>query len=207
MNASPHTRSRVLAIAMMLLGAVLAGCASTEIVSSWRDPAFTPAAFRKVLVVFQHPDPALRRSLENAMAAEIAQSTPAHAVFSDEEVRDIDRVKAKVREMGFDGTVIMRVVAVERETSLEPRNVHAWPGYYRHLWGYWGWGWGMVYEPYYLRTDRIVKVATHVYSVPDDKLVWASQSETFNPSSLRDAIVEVVRITSRATGDALRTRG
>ena len=56
-------------------------------------------------------------------------------------------------------------------------------------------------------SDRVVRVATNVYSVGADKLVWASESETFNPASLREAITEVVRVTAKATGEALRTRG
>jgi hypothetical protein len=55
--------------------------------------------------------------------------------------------------------------------------------------------------------SRIVTVATNVYSVADDKLVWASQSETFNPASLRETVDEVLRVTSRATGEVLKARG
>jgi ABC-type transport system involved in cytochrome bd biosynthesis fused ATPase/permease subunit len=55
--------------------------------------------------------------------------------------------------------------------------------------------------------DRIVTIATNVYSVADDKLVWASQSETFNPASLRETVDDVLRVTSRATGEVLKARG
>lgn len=53
----------------------------------------------------------------------------------------------------------------------------------------------------------MVHIATSLYSVADDKLVWASQSETFNPASLREAVGEVVQVTSRATSEALKARG
>ncbi len=196
---------------LLLLAAILAalagGCASTEIVSAWRDPALARVPFGKVLVVFQHSDVALRERLERTMSAEIPRSVPAHAVFRDEEVRDLERVKARVREEGFDSAVIMRIVGVEREVSYVPGRLYAVPSYYHGFYGYWGYGWRSVYEPGYMRSDRIVSIATNVYSVADDKLVWASQSETFNPASLRSAVSEVVRVTSKATGEALRTRG
>lgn len=190
-----------------LLAAALGGCASTHITSAWSDPEISRLAFRKVLVVFQHADPALRERVERTMAAEIANAVPSHAIFSDEDVRDVERVKARVRADGFDATVIMRVVGVEREVSYVPSRLYATPAYYRDMWGYWGYGWRSAYEPGYLRSDRVVRVATNVYGVAADKLVWASESETFNPSSLREAIAEVVRVTARATGEALRTRG
>ena len=190
-----------------LLAALAGGCASTAIVSAWKDPDLARVPFRKVLVVFQHSDPALRQHLERTMAADIPNAVPAHAVFSDDEVRDIERVKARVRQEGFDSAVIMRVVSVGREVSYVPGRIHHVPAYYHGFYGYWHYGWRSVYEPGYMRADRVVTIATNVYSVLDDKLVWASQSETFNPGSLRNAVQEVVRVTSRATGDALRARG
>lgn len=196
-----------LLLVVALLAAALGGCARTQITSAWSDPEFSRVPFRKVLVVFQHSDPALRQRVERAMAAEIANAVPSHAIFSDQDVRDTERVKARVRSDGFDSTVIMRLVGVEREVSYVPGRLHAAPSLYYSPWGYWGHGWRTVYDPGYLRSDRVVKVATHVYSVAGDKLVWASESETFNPASLREAISEVVRVTARATGEALRTRG
>jgi hypothetical protein len=59
----------------------------------------------------------------------------------------------------------------------------------------------------YVRTDRIVKIATNVYDLRQDKLVWASESETFNPATLRTAVAEVVKVTARKAGEALRARG
>lgn len=190
-----------------LLAAIVSGCASTQVVSAWQDPDLGRVPFRKVLVVFQHADPAVRRVLEDEMARDIAGSTPAYTLFSDAEVGDMERVKSRVRAEGFDSAVIMRVVSVDREVSYRPGRVYGVPAFYGDFWGYWGYGWRAVYDPGYLRTDRIVTIATNVYSVTDDKLVWASQSETFNPGSLRGAIAEVVKVTSRATGEILKARG
>ena len=198
-----HSLRYFLLLVAAALAALLGGCASTEIVDSWRDPALAQVRFQKVLVVFQNRDPQLRRVLEAEMARDIPNATPAHVVFKDEEVRNLDLVRERVKREGFDSAVIMRIVGVDRELSYVPGFVHTHP----HFWPYWRYGWSTVYEPAYLRSDRIVRIATHVYSVEADKLVWASTSETFNPASLRGAIEEVVRITSRATGEVLRTRG
>lgn len=199
-------RTTLLAFATIVLAA-LAGCATTQLTSVWSDPDLSRVPFRKVLVVFQHPDPALRKRLEMRMAAEIANAVPAHAVLSDAEIQDPGKVRARIRDQGFDSTVIMRVVAVEREVSYLPAHFAAMPGWYGRPWGYWGYGWRTVYDPGYLRSDRIVVLSTNVFSVLDDKLVFATQSETFNPASLRATVSEVVTATSRATGESLRRRG
>lgn len=196
---------------LRLLGGVIvlvaAACATTQITSSWQDPDFARVPFSKVLVVFQSADPGLRRIVEDEMARDIPNAVPGYRVLTDDEVRDVARAKVRVREQGFDSAVVMRVVGVEHEQSYVPPRVYAVPAPYRDFWGYWGYGWAQVYEPGYLRHNRIVRMSTNVYSVAGDKLVWASESETFNPSSLRTAVAEVVRVTARATGDALRGRG
>ena len=190
-----------------LLAAVLGGCATTQVTSAWKDPDFSRTSFGKVLVVFQNADPGLRRMLEDEMARGVPNAVPAHSLFSDAEIQDVERVRARVREQGFDSAVVMGVFTVDREVTYSPARMYVVPGYYRGFYGYWRYGWSTVYDPGYLRTDRIVHVATNVYDVRADKLVWASQSETFNPTSLRSTVAEVVKATSRATGDALKARG
>ena len=66
MNATHRT---IILFAAALIAALLGGCASTEIVSAWKDPALARVPFGKVLVVFQHSDSALRHQLERTMAA------------------------------------------------------------------------------------------------------------------------------------------
>jgi hypothetical protein len=190
-----------------IIAAVVSGCASTEIVTAWKDPALAQVPFKKVLVVFQHRDAALRRTIEAEMAHRVPGSVPAHNLFTDAEVQNLDLVKQRVRDEGFDSAIVMRVVSVEREVSYQPGMAYAAPPFYGEFWGYWGYGWRSVYEPGYLRSDRVVTIATNVYAVATDKLVWASQSETFNPASLREAVGEVVKVTSRATGEILKARG
>ena len=186
--------------------ATAAGCASTRITSEWRDPALADVPFRKVLAVFQNADPGLRRIAEDEMARDILNAVPAYTVLRDDEMRDLAKVKARVRALGFDSSVVMRVVGVEHPRSYVPSQVYTVPGYYHGFWGYWGYGWTTVYEPGYLRNDRVVRIATNVYSVPDDKLVWASESETFNPASVPAAVGDVVRVTAKAASVAMGGR-
>ena len=57
--------------------------------------------------------------------------------------------------------------------------------------GYYGYGWGGAYGGTEIRTDTIVIVETLVYSLKQNKLVWAGQSKTTNPSKI-DAFVKEV---------------
>jgi hypothetical protein len=41
-----------------------------------------------------------------------------------------------------------------------------------------------VYDPGYVRTDTVVAVQTLVFSMAQDKLVWAGQTQTTNPEKV-----------------------
>jgi hypothetical protein len=102
----------------------------------------------------------------------------------------------------------MRVVGRETQVTYEPGVLWARP-YYRHFWGgYWVWGWGTVYEPGYLREDKIVRVETLVYSFDRDELVWAGVSRTMDPGRLDEFIGELAQaVSKRMEKDGLLARG
>ena len=50
-----------------------------------------------------------------------------------------------------------------------------------------------MYEPGYVRDERIVSLETLIFSVPKNALVWAGLSTTDNPKDARSAITEVVK--------------
>ena len=55
--------------------------------------------------------------------------------------------------------------------------------------------WGMVQRPGYVLNDRVVSVETAIYSIKDDKLLWAARTRTLNassPSKLVDETVDAV---------------
>jgi hypothetical protein len=196
-------RTRVgLRWAVMALATASFFCASTTFVSTWRAPDARPLRLtgRKVVAIFMGRSSAARHRAEDAMAREIsargAQGLPSYTVLSDEEIKDKDAAKAKVESLGFSGAVVMRVVGRERQVSYEPGVVWVGPHYRRFWGGYWGYGWGTVYEPGYLREDKVVSVETLVYSFEQDELVWAGVSKTVNPEGIEDFVSELAKAVS-----------
>ena len=79
-----RTVHRYLFLIVAAVVAAMAGCATTQIRSSWKDPDFAAARFAKTLVVFQSRDEGLRRILEDEMARDIPNATPAYSVLRSE---------------------------------------------------------------------------------------------------------------------------
>lgn len=170
---------------------LVAGCATTNISSSWVTPGARPVTFDNTLVVFMHAEETTRRAAEEYLVARIGsdRAVASYTVISQNEVRNTDRAKVTVRNAGFDGVVVLRVIGVEEHVNLE--GVAMPPSYEQGFWEYYEDGWPSVYEPDRLPRDTIVSVETKVYSVTDDRLLWAGISETFNPWDLEGAVNDV----------------
>jgi hypothetical protein len=53
----------------------------------------------------------------------------------------------------------------------------------------------MAYSPGYVQRDTVVALESNVYSVKDDKLLWASRSETINPGTAQELVDSVLDAT------------
>jgi hypothetical protein len=201
---------RLGAVAVLLAAAV--ACSTTTFESTWRSPEARPLRLtgKKVVAVFVGRNGTRRRRAEDAMVREIqargAQAVPSYTVLTEEQAKDPEASKAKLEQLGFAGAVVMRVVGTETELTYEP-GIWTRP-YYRHFWGgYWAWGWGRVWEPGYLRADKVVRVETLVYSLEQDQLVWAGVSRTMNPDRIDDLIADLAKaVTSQMEKDGLLPR-
>jgi len=173
-------------------------CATTTFQSTWKAPDAQPLRLtgQKVAAVFVSRNPSVRRRAEDAMAREItargARGVPSYTVLSEDRIRDIEFAKSVFEREGFAGAVVMRVTGTETQYTVEPGY---WAGpRYSHFWGgYWGWGWGTVWEPGYLTADKIVSVETLVYSMRQDKLIWAGRSRTIDPQRIDDFVGELAQ--------------
>ncbi len=201
--------SRVVAVALLVLGLGL-GCASTHFVSTWTDPSLEgPVSLtgKRVAVFLLADEESTRRSVEDILAGEVtshgAQGIPGFSLMSSEEAMDQEWAKQRLSAEGIEGAVIMRVIGRETETRYVPGSTYYAPAHYSSMWGYWGPSWNVVHDPGYLETDVIVSVETLVYSVTQDKLLWAGVSETMNPSHVQSMIIEL----SAVAADEMRKSG
>lgn len=179
---------------------VAGGCASTRIVDTYRDPAFRgPIAFKKTLMLVVHPMAETRRAAEDELVFQVGaqRAVAAHQVLTEEERKDVNKLKAKVQAGGFDGVVAMRVIDKRSDTRMDTINgpEEFYNSYDRGI--------QLVSDPAYARTVTIISVKTSIYSVPDGKLIWSGTSESFDPTQVEDFVADI----AKAVGDELRRQG
>ena len=157
----------------------LAACATTSLQSKWKNPAAAPLNLRgkKVVALVVTGERGLRYPAEDEAAREITAhggvGIPAYTIFPEGRIPDEKGARAVFEKEGIAAVVVLRMVAEEKAISGSfPSYGSFWgPGF----WAGGGWGDG------YLRTDTILVVETLVYSLEQQKLVWAGQSRTTNP--------------------------
>ena len=187
-------RAGFVAAAMMATFA----CASTTFNSSWKAPEAGPLNFKgkKVAALVMSQDESMRYGSEDALAREItargAVGMPAYTVIPKEVIKDKEKAKEFLEKAGVQGVVAMRVVGKDQQITSSP-GTYWGSTYYATFWGggYYGSGWAGVYDPGYLRTDTFVMVETLVYSLDQNKLVWAGQTQTKNPTEVRPFIQDL----------------
>jgi hypothetical protein len=89
---------------------------------------------------------------------------------------------------------MMRVVDVEDRVTYTAGSYWYGAAPYYSFAGYWRNAWGYPYDPGFV-TDRVVSIETQIYSLTNDKLLWAARSETTNPKSvnkLGDSVIKHV---------------
>jgi hypothetical protein len=174
-----------------------AGCNSTKLNTSWKNPSASPIEFRKVVVVVLNSSPGERRAQEDVLVSQIKKATavPSYTLVPDSDLANRDLVKQRIIDSGADGAAVVRLIETRREEAYIPGTS-----------SYWAAGAGYspyVYSPGRTVSNTIVRAEVSLYSVPDGKLLWAGESSTANPENPKDFATQV----ARAAADELRKQG
>ncbi|MFN8007302.1 MAG: hypothetical protein U0V70_09815 [Terriglobia bacterium] len=166
--------------------------AGTKVVQSWAAPGAGNYSFKHLLTLCVTKDQGNRQMVENQMAFEIKRGNPfqSYNVLTESDLMNKDQAREKIKKMGFDGAVVMRLLGAKDKVTYV---AGFYPPYYGTFWGYYSWAWADVYSSDYVYTDKIFQVETTIYSITDDKLLWTSVTETTNPDSLPDLVEGVAK--------------
>lgn len=195
-----------LAIAVMLTA-----CATvTKISGAWKDPQYQGGTFHKLLVIGVGENISNSRLFEDefakALAAKGTIATPGYRALPDVAQPSREDIANTIAAGRYDGVIVTRLLAVDRETHHVPPRSYVVPAFYRGMdyYGYYHTSYRVVHEPGYVRTDTTIKLETNLYESRSAALVWSGRSSTFDPSSVNDAIASIIHaVTQRLAKDGL----
>lgn len=186
---------------LLLLAAVLAGCASTRAVSSWQLPLSAPQPrFRHLYVIALVPLDPVGIQLEQALVKRLRDAgvgaTSGREHFTEQELRDPaarERVAARVKAAGADGVLLVAFRrATEKQVYVPPASKTVAlppptllpggaPGY---IWPHYD----ILYEPGYYTTSTAVYMESSLIPAGKDVAVWRADSATVDPDSIRAGV-------------------
>lgn len=182
----------------------IAACGTTSFQSTWAAPDAGPLKLEegtKIIAFFATNNTAKRRGLETALVNTLnehgLEGIPAYSIVPADVPREAGKARPYIEKTGASFALVMHVTGRSQEITGTP----TMGGFYGGGWGGWGWGWGGGGTD--IRTDTLVGVETLLYDLKADKLVWAGQSQTMNPSKAESFARELIG----AVGNELQKDG
>jgi hypothetical protein len=186
-----HNTAARFSVIAASMGVTAVLIAAPKFTSVWKSPDAEQVSFagKKVAGLVITKDDSLRVAGEDGLVRELTgrglTAVATYTIAPKEELVSGEGAKGWFERAHIEGVVAMRPVSKEkRETYTEATWIDP---FYSSFWGYYGYGWASMptYIPGYVDVDTFVVVETTIYSVPQNKLVWAAVSETKNPKDLR----------------------
>ena len=175
---------------------------STKIENSWTDPSLTPGTvkpFKKVLFVAHLNNEANRRIAEDRLVAQSnGRGVASYSFFTPGDTSEAS-MSQQLTNGGFDGIVEMKLTDVEKQTNYSSSSYGGWYGGY-----YGGYGYGApMHTTGSTYTTKTFYVQTNVFSLADNKLLYAGTTSSVDPSKVDktvDQIVAAVRADLKSKG-------
>jgi hypothetical protein len=192
---------------------LLWACSTTTFTSTWKAPGaegIEPVG-KTIAALVISSDANSRKSAEVYLANDLsirgAHGIPAYTLLGSDHGNG-DYARARLKEAGVDGVVVMRAVGKEQQVTYTPAGASSTFGtYYGGFGSYYGYGWQTTFSTGSVRTDTVVAVETLIYSLKDDKLLWAGTSHTTNPDNLSELVTQVAdAVAKQAARQGLITR-
>ena len=178
-----HRRVLVAAIA----AAFATGCYHwAEVTTTWNGRGQRPISFDHVVTIFATSDERLRRAMEDHLVAAFPYGAASHRVLGAIGPDDIAAVRRALDHDRFDSAIIMTVVQADSQPAsfiaILPRPHHPLPS--KTFVEQWERVWNPPFDPAFVPANRLVAIELQVYSLNDDRLVWAGRGDAGDAKTL-----------------------
>jgi hypothetical protein len=179
--------------------ALMAGCASSQLVDQWSDSSFQGPSLKKMLVISVSKNSTQRHNWEDAFSVELAThhvaGTPSYRLFPDA-VPDTNQIMQTLQTDGFDGLLVIRRLPTETSTQYKPGYVTRERGmrYYPHtdrLMTYYA----TIHHAAYVDSEKVDIRSIDVWTTRNDgQMIWSATSETPEPNSVQTVRPEIINL-------------
>jgi len=166
---------------------LLASCASTTLVSSQRNAAYTGPALTRLVVLGATSDPRVQRAFEDEFVAKLnaagIAAVPSYSLIRESATADREQLRQAVEGASMDGVLAARLVKVEaNETALQAFNFEdRSAGFY----AYYSSDSTGSFDPTLGGESNNITIHFDLYSLAGSQLVWAGDAATLPSTDVK----------------------
>lgn len=183
---------------LVLLAVLFSACGtSTMITSSWRKPNATANGYRNIFIAAMSSNIPAKQAVETGLQARLQELglTVSKSVdvfppnFSTQTGQRKELVLSKIQSTNADGILTIALLKKETENRFVRTGGGFWNpgiryGYYNRFWNYYSNWYPALYAPGYYDQEQVYYLETNLYDAKTEELIWAAQSETYDPSGI-----------------------
>ena len=191
----------------LLLGTILlAGCSSTYLNSSWKDPAYT-GKVNNIYIIGIAKQGTTRRIFEDEFDRQLAAfgitGQSSYKDMPNSEEVDEAKIVANVKANGTDSVLMALATGKRTEEVVNPGRVSSYGSgpYYGGRGGYGGSrGYGnyynqrrdVIYQPATITQFEVVTIEANLYDAKTKEMIWSAQLETVLESDMQGLLKEFI---------------
>jgi hypothetical protein len=177
---------------LVLFSALLySSCAPTDIMRTWSTTNEYDNKFSKIMVIGLAEEVRFRSDLESVVVDAARQinlsANKGINMFPPELGKpfdDIERVKTRLREKGFDGILTVTVIDIKEERYIKQELNYEPLVYYDRFRNYYYKTYDLVYRPGYFSINSSYFIEANFYELSDGHLVWTGRSRVLQVSEI-----------------------
>lgn len=188
----------------LLLGFLLFGCSSAELINNWKNPDIDSFSPSKILIVGITPNEEARQKFEQQLKQKFQtrdmEAVASYELFNDSLIsnkiseNDLIKLENRLAEDGFDSILLSKVVGVEdRVAFFNSYNKDIDYGfrddYYRNQ--------EIYFNKNYYDKFQVYHVESSLYCICLDEertLIWKGYIDIIDPSSIKETVKDYINL-------------
>jgi hypothetical protein len=193
-----NVRSNYMMMIWILIIVIIHSCSSNQTITTatWKTPEKLSSPYKNILLVGLMSDVAVRETLEGELEVRLYKlgitSQKSIKLFppslSNSNTIYKERIIESSKSNKNDAILTISLIDKETETRYVP-GAYGYDPAFRYNWygsfgGYYSYWSPHVYAPGYYMKEKIYFIEANVYDAKTEKLVWSSQSKTYDPADI-----------------------
>ena len=179
--------------------ALLAGCATSSLISQQSNPDYVGKPFKSVMVVAVTSDELIRRTFEDRMVALLgrrgAKGIPAYAAVGSRGQVEEAELRQAIARSGAEGVLVTRVTRVDRSSGTLPGATVAVGVSYGGFYGYYSTVWETVnVAPQKITGPSWTVSETRLFDAKNGVLAWTGVMDTRENDDLGAALTQYINV-------------